>query len=179
VPRDPLDRDYTPDDVARRLVDALTCEPYTVLEPSVGGGAFARACRARWADAIIGGCDLDPAAPGLTECDAFAVGDYRTTRLGPVDLVVGNPPYAQAEAHVRAALADAPGGTVAFLLRLGFLAGQARGEGLWRDHPPDRVHVLSRRPSFRGGKTDATEYGWFVWRPGARGVRMPPTVRWV
>lgn len=82
------------------------------------------------------------------------------------DLVISNPPYAQAEAFVRYALKlVAPRrGTVAMLLRLAFLEGQARA-ALHREHPSD-VYVLPRRPSFTGGTTDATAYAWFVWAPG-------------
>jgi len=25
------------------------------------------------------------------------------------------------------------------------------------------LHVISKRPSFTGGGTDATEYAWFIW----------------
>ena len=34
----------------------------------------------------------------------------------------------------------------------------------WQKHPLSELYVLSERPSFINGKTDATAYGWFVWR---------------
>lgn len=70
-----------------------------------------------------------------------------------------------AEACVRRGLRSIYGdGAVVMLLRLAFLEGQARGRGLWREHPPTRVRVLTRRPSFTGnGKTDATAYAVFEW----------------
>jgi len=62
--RDSLDRDYTPPALARRLVDLLPILPTDeVLEPHVGGGAFARALVAK-VDAVVVN-DLDPHAPGL------------------------------------------------------------------------------------------------------------------
>ena len=64
---------------------------------------------------------------------------------------------------------------VAFLLRLGFLASVQRAE-FWKQNPPTRVIVLSKRPSFTGdGKTDRSEYAFFVWEKGAE--RKP--VEWI
>jgi hypothetical protein len=86
--------------------------------------------------------------------------------------VIGTPPYRQAQEHVERAIGIAtadrtmPGG-VAFLLRLAFLEGQGRAE-FWRKHPPTEVHVLTRRPSFTGGKTDSCAYAFFVWHGGER-----------
>ncbi len=84
------------------------------------------------------------------------------------DLVVTNPPFTLAMEFVQAALKVlSPSGTCAMLLRLNWLASMKRAEFLSR-HCPD-VYVLPRRPSFTGGGTDATDYGWFLWRgPGVR-----------
>lgn len=178
--RDVLDRYYTPDVLAVACVRALDLrpEPSLVLEPSLGGGAFARAVRARWPKALIQGVDIDPDAPGREHADHLWTGDFRDHPFGSgFSLVIGNPPYRDAEAHVEAALALAP--EVAMLLRLGLLAGQKRS-AFWRAHPPAVVHVLSRRPSFTGGGTDASEYGWFVWsrQLGLWGSKEP-VIRWL
>lgn len=87
------------------------------------------------------------------------------------DLILGNPPYEYAEEFTRMALHHlAPGGRIVFLFRLAFLEGQDRGVGLWRDYPPYRVDVCSRRPSFTGnGKTDSTAYACYYWRHGHQG----------
>lgn len=162
--RRPLDAYYTPDEVASQLVGTLGLgmrRGLEVLEPSVGGGAFVRALRSVDDRCSITGIDCDPSAAGLPICDETWVGDFATYQGGPFDLVVGNPPYRDAEAHVRHALTLAP--TVAFLLRLAFLESQSRYP-LWRDHPASEVFVLSRRPSFTGGGTDATAYAFFIWR---------------
>jgi hypothetical protein len=175
-PRDVLDRYYTPDPLAVACVAALDIPPpRLVLEPSLGGGAYARAVRARWGGVLLHGIDLDPEAPGLSSVDTHWIGDFVEHAWAPQSfgLVIGNPPYKHAEAHVRAALDLAP--RVAFLLRLGFLAGQGRSE-LWRAHPPAAVHVLSKRPSFTGSGTDSSEYGWFVWDIAHRGE---PVIRWL
>lgn len=147
--------------------------PASVLDPGAGGGAWGKAARARWPQAHLTGIELRPERKPraydrwLRGTDFLSwCGDERFA------LILGNPPYREAEAFVRAALALlAPDGYLLFLLRLGFLAGQARGAGLWRDHPPARVAVCSRRPSFTAdGKTDGSEYALFLWSPGHRGA---------
>ena len=194
--RDAFDRYYTPAALARELVGVLSVPGRvdTIIEPSVGSGAFAAACRARWPDALILGVDVDPAV-SLARLDGVVddliLGDWPLTALSllgegaapiAIDLVVSNPPYRHAERHVGVALAA--GRNVAMLLRLGFLAGQKRGV-FWREHPPSEVFVLSKRPSFTAdGRTDGSEYGWFVWYDPAPYTRQvyadlnPPALRW-
>lgn len=175
--RDKLDRYYTPDNVARACTDRLTIpDGATVLEPSVGGGAFVRAVLAATrGTADITGCDLDPEADGLHLCDEHVIGDFLdyADMMGPFDLVIGNPPYADAADHVRAALRVAP--RVAFLLRLNLLESVRRVK-FWQETPLASVHVLSKRPSFTGGGTDATAYAFFVWDKAHTG---PAKVYWI
>jgi len=38
----------------------------------------------------------------------------------------------------------------------------------WQRHPVNGLYVLSERPSFTGGKTDAAAYAWFVWNSSGR-----------
>jgi hypothetical protein len=150
-----LDQYYTPDDVARKLVAKLPRIHGRVLEPHVGGGAFARALAGH--DLTCG--DLDPSAPGLPLGRRAYVGEFLDYQESH-DWIIGNPPYRDAEAHVRHALKLAP--RVAFLLRLAFLESVKRGD-LWMNHPPAHVWVLQKRPSFTGGRTDSCAYGWFYW----------------
>jgi trans-aconitate methyltransferase len=143
-------------------VGVLDIDPRSVLEPSVGGGAFARAVAQRWPQALLEGVDIDPTVTGRHDVDSFECCDF-LAHYTQYDLIVGNPPFTHAESHVRQALSlAAPGGVVAFLLRLAFLEGQRR-RALWDAFPPAEVHVLSRRPSFTGGGTDSAAYGFFVW----------------
>ncbi len=85
------------------------------------------------------------------------------------DVIITNPPYAQALDFVRQSLKLAP--VVAMLLRLNWLAGAERHAFL-TEHPPD-VYVLPNRPSFTGEGTDATDYAWMVWRT-ASSMWSPP-----
>jgi hypothetical protein len=176
-PRRAGDAYYTPPELAAACVAALDIpHPRIVLEPSVGGGAFVREVRTRWADVFVHGIDVNERAAGFADCDGHWVGDFAEHAFAPQSfgLVVGNPPYRCAEAHVRAALDLAP--RVAFLLRLGFLASQERAP-LWRDHPAAAVHVISKRPSFtENGKTDGQEYALFVWDVSHRGETV---IRWL
>lgn len=173
------DRYYTDDAVALRLVRLLDItDRATIIEPSVGGGAFVRAidrCAVLWSEIIA--CDIDPNASGLThplvsrvvgDFAAFTLADFqRSTGEVRADWVVGNPPYSHAEAHIRHALTLAP--RCAFLLRLAFLESTKR-VAFWRDHQPARVYVLAQRPSFTGGGTDSAAYGWFVWDADHKGA---------
>jgi len=161
-----LDAYYTPDDVAALCVSTLDVRDADVWEPSIGGGAFARAIVAAGAG-LLRGSDINPDAPGLL----LSSNRYRTVGsfLEIIQFphwIIGNPPYSHAEAHVRHALTLAP--RCAFLLRLAFLESMKRVD-FWRDHQPSEVYVLAKRPSFTGGGTDGAAYGWFVWdrtKPG-------------
>jgi hypothetical protein len=172
--RDELDRYYTPDAVADACVGVLDLRGVRfVLEPSVGHGAWVRAIRSRLPDAEVLTCDLDPEA--RHEGDRHEVADFLTVAPPDVDLIVGNPPFSEALAHVEHALTLAP--AVGFLLRLAFLEGQNRA-AFWRAHPAYEVHVLTQRPSFTGGGTDSAAYGFFVWLRGFRGPTHQHHLDW-
>ena len=177
-----LDAYYTPDDVALACIDALAplvSRGATIVEPSVGGGAFVRALRGRGVGGAIHGVDVDPAAPGLALCRGATVADFRRT-YPDADWIVGNPPYREAEEHVQHALHLARAG-VAMLLRLGFLSGQGRYSRLWSGAavPLHSVHVLAQRPSFTGGGTDASDYAFFVWVRETPYTPRLPVMRWI
>jgi SAM-dependent methyltransferase len=91
--------------------------------------------------------------------------------------IVGNPPYSFAMEFLRVSIdllarrerrESGPPGLLAFLLPLDYLGSQGRA-AFWRGNPAD-VLVLDKRPSFTGGGTAATNYGWLMWPP-ANGVR--------
>lgn len=174
---------YTPDAVAEALVDLLPVSaagwPDTLgtvcLEPHLGGGSFARALGRR--HTYVLGLDINDGA-AFSECHAGYLGDFLTDAPWEPSMVpewiVGNPPYRDAEAHIRRALA-VTGRHVAFLLRLAILESAQRAP-LWAAHPPRRVWVLAERPSFTGGGTDSAAYAWIWWDRQHVGE---PTLGWV
>lgn len=162
--REELDGYFTPLPCARAICGALTellpDRPY-VLEPSVGRGSFAVAAREILKPSLVVGVDLarrpELDAVQLDEFHQQNFLDYEPSEF--FDLVVGNPPFNEAEAHVRHALTmvtpwSGPrgAGVLAFLLRLNFLEGVERVSGFWKEHPPKLIYVLNRRPSFKKTK---------------------------
>jgi len=170
---------HTPDALAltltRRLAADFCLQPRTVLEPSVGGGAFVRAVRSVWGERpYVAGVDIQDVpgcgADGVTRCDFLAHPPVEPGLARRPGLIIGNPPFCEAEPHTRHALSfRPPGGVVAFLLRLAFLESKARVP-FWQENRPARVYVLSERPSFTGGGTDSCAYGFFVWQEGHSGA---------
>ncbi len=152
----------------------LPTEPL-ILDAGSGTGAIARVFSARYKDAEIIGVErsqeLVSISRGLELYNAeFIIGNFLKwgNTLAAPDLIVMNPPFSYGLEFVQRALQIVKrGGTVCALLRLAFLASGKRRE-FNRRHPAD-VWVLTRRPSFTGGGTDATDYGWFVWSPKSEG----------
>ena len=169
-----LDAYYTPDWLAKSLVDLLPIQRGdTALEPNAGGGPFVRALNR--AGAVVSANDLNPDAQGLRHAKETQVGDFLLSSWAQPPLwVVGNPPYRGAEKHVLHALRVGDRHVV-MLLRLGFLAGCKRAAQVWSRGDLRHVWVLSQRPSFTGGGTDASEYAWFWWDKRHTG---PATVSW-
>jgi len=172
----------TPDRLAYAIVDDLVQQRVLfpgalVLEPSVGGGAFVRAIhRHPQLDRVtIHGIDIRPDAEGLRLCDEAGTGDFlEWDPVVPVgcgadgvprhgyDLVLGNPPFTDAELHLRHALEAVPTMYVCFLLRTGFLAAKSRRE-LFDEWPISTERKISPRPSFTGGGSDGATYGAYLW----------------
>ena len=136
-----------------------------VLEPAAGEGAILVELLAANPRMKVQGVEIDNERRkrAATLCPTANASFLEWKAKAKFDLVVTNPPFALAMEFVQASLPIlATNGTCAMLLRLNWLASQKRASFLTR-HCPD-VYVLPRRPSFTGGGTDATDYGWFLWR---------------
>lgn len=174
----------TPDALALAICAELRRRgqaPEEIIEPSAGEGAFIRAARATWPDAHITAIEVDAArkpaciAAGanlfLRQCwveTAIGLANNQSEEGRP-RLVVGNPPYREAERHIVVALdLLRAGDQLAFLLRLNLLGSRDRVR-FWRRCPPAWVRPIAPRPSFFGGGSDGTEYAVFCWRKGHRG----------
>lgn len=172
----PEDFYATPSACVDRLLEAVELPGGLWVEPSAGDGAIVRAVSSRRADVDWATIEIRPdaaepleeALPALSRRPLIA--DFLTYQFVGGDAVkvcVGNPPYNSALEFINRALALFPNAHVVFLLRLNFAASRARA-ALMHRAPPD-AYVLPNRPSFRNGKTDATEYAWFVWPPNCSG----------
>ena len=76
------------------------------------------------------------------------------------DLILTNPPFSLLIEFANHSIKHS--NTCIFLLRLNFL-GSIKRHNWWKDNTPTALHVLSKRPSFTGTGTDATDYCWVVW----------------
>jgi hypothetical protein len=183
--RIPLDAYLTPDPLAVAICADLQrrgAQPEEIIEPSAGAGAFVRAARATWPAAHITAVELNgeqKAACLAAGAQVFIRQCWVETAIGLANfqpengkprLIVGNPPFREAERHILAALdLLRDGDLLALLLRLNLLGSLDRVR-FWRRSPPTWVKPIAPRPSFTGGGTDGTEYGVFCWRKGQRGA---------
>lgn len=149
-----------------------------ILEPCAGSGNILRALRQAGATGRLQAVELYERREAVTSgefslmdiADYIYWDDFRTLypewNIGTsFDLIITNPPYSIAQAIIDRAFNIAqPDTVIAMLLRINFLASQNRRE--WWESPrraPSRLGILTKRPSFTGGKTDATEYAWYIW----------------
>ena len=139
----------TPTEAVEALIPHLVLDPtWWMLEPCVGSGNILRAFQPYVG--VVEVCEI---------AEPYSI-DFLTYDAGRrYDLIVTNPPFSLAQEFVTKALELA--NCVIMLLPLSFLGSQRRRDW-WRQHPPTAIFILSKRPSFTGKGTDATEYGWFV-----------------
>lgn len=163
----------TPRELAAAALDMLARElpsgysPRAILDPGAGEGVWGQCARFHWPQAQIIGVEIRPLScpPAY---DIWIVGDALTADLPPVDLLIGNPPYALAEPLLRRTLPLlTPRGWACVLLRQSFHASQGR-RAFWAEFPLALAATVRPRPSFTGGGTDGAEYALFVWQARGR-----------
>lgn len=118
------------------------------LEPCRGSGAITGAI---------------PTVPRVEWAELSAGVDYLLTPFLGIDLILTNPPFTISTEFLDKSLTEAR--CVIYLQRLNWLGAQKR-RAWWQDKLPTHLFVLSERPKFCNGKTDATEYAWFCWDRG-------------
>lgn len=121
-----------------------------ILEPCKGKGAILDVLHMN-ALMLTDWCEIQEGKDFLTE-------DFQPSCR--YDFVLTNPPFSLAQEFIERSLEIA--NCVIMLLRINFLASSRRKE-FWKRNPPTAIHVLTKRPSFTGNGTDATDYAWFVW----------------
>lgn len=121
-----------------------------VWDPCCGQGNIITACRLDGYDNSIG-TDLRTRVPDDTEwwggeADFFATRWRHSIRPN----IISNPPYGRAklmEAFIRKSLKLKGLEKLAVFANSKFLFGSGRAQGLWADHPPDRIYPVFPRPS--------------------------------
>lgn len=112
-----------------RYKDAFNGDPI-VFEPACGDGRLISAMNAEGIPAY--GDDLDNGYDFLVD-------------ETPREIIVTNPPFSLAQEFIERATTNS--GDVFMLLRLNFLGSQERHDW-WKEHCPDALFVLSKRPNF-------------------------------
>ena len=90
--------------------------------------------------------------------------------------IITNPPFCLAEEFIHKALSlVGKGHKVAMFLRIQFLEGIKRYEGLFKENPPKTIYVASRRikcgkdGDFNSSMSSIMCLAWFVWEKGFNG----------
>ena len=151
------------------LPHVVTPETRSVIDPCCGTGAILDVLRASTGCELYG-IEVEPGRWHEAQAKGHRV-MCENALFVPwfgADVCLMNPPYMLAERFVEESLKRTS--VTAALLRLNFLASQHRATFLRAN--PCEVYVSPRRPSFRDGKTDATDYAWFVWRRGETSSRV-------
>lgn len=175
--RDALDWYVEPEASTDALLRAETFAG-RVYDPCCGGGNIVRAVRRAGLNGY--GCDLvrrqgqDPAWFDGTR-------DFLADHRGRHNIIM-NPPFFRAkgaEAFIRHALAITTYKVAAFV-DLKFLGGTGRANGLYAEHPPSRVWIVTPRPSCPPGEYllagneaggGTADWVWVVWDKTAPGGR--------
>lgn len=162
-------------------VDLLRAEPFAgeIYDPACGEGNVVRAALGLGYEAF--GSDVVNRADGHFGVDDFLAPAHADQYVSwPVDNIISNPPYRDAERFIDCAL-ERSRFKVAMLLRLAFLEGQGRRAAFDR-WPMSRVLVFSKRlcmpPAGRGIETKGgtVAFAWFVFDHAHRGAA---TVGWL
>lgn len=148
--REHFDSYQTPESAITAIFSRLFISPDAeAFEPCAGDKAIA----SRLPCSTVYYCELEEGV------------SYLSGKTFPeVDLIITNPPYTYAREFIDVSFSHCRG-VIAYLLRLNFLGAQKR-RLWWQSKLPTHLYVLSERPSFKGGSTDATEYAWFIWDKG-------------
>jgi 16S rRNA G1207 methylase RsmC len=157
----------TPIDCVENFIDKYSGKiEGDILEPSAGNGNIIKALRNKNIKGNIMALELrEEEYESLNKIsDELIITDFlqwETDRK--FDIIIGNPPFTYAKEFVEKCLGLlSDNGKLIFLLRTAFLESKSRYE-FWQQNPLGSLYVLSKRPSFINGKTDATSYSWFVW----------------
>lgn len=169
--RKPADFYPTPVDATEVMIDAIKAlrtpdgRPIKrIWEPACGDGRMAR---------VLEYHGFEVVATDLREYSGYGVGglDFLTEDplekwgwdIGPIDLIMSNPPFKVAEAFIRRALSLCP--NVMMLLKSQYWHAASRAD-LFKGQTPSVVFPLTWRPSFlekERGTSPLMDVIWTVW----------------
>lgn len=156
----------------------VTVNPKAILDTGTGLGIYGYYVRKLFPKAELFGVEYNLAMPLMNWYDHTVRADYLDMIPSPLfDLIIGNPPYDQAESFVCQSLKFLKNdGELIYLLPLNFLASMGRYTLFVHEYPLEQVIICSDRPSFTGdGKTDSREYAFFKWK---RNNQTASTIHW-
>lgn len=157
--------------MVHRLLDAIPELPIAGewWEPAAGEGDIIRVVLRRRPAVRMVASEIDGACtPFLNAagCDEVRIADAFTLFrkwAGRFRVIVTNPPFDGAERWFAELVRQNPRAWIILLQRVNFLAGSERS-AFFRRYAPD-VYVSPERPRFEYGRSDQTEYGWYVFPP--------------
>jgi hypothetical protein len=156
------------------LLDALPADFPTegqFWEPAAGEGDIVRPVLYRRPAVRWTATEIDPAcrpylrAAGCAEVEIADTFSRIRRYANRFRVIWTNPPFDTAESFFSELVTQNPRAWIILLQRINFLAS-ARRSPFFRRHPPD-LYVLPERPRFEHGRSDQTEYAWFVYPPEA------------
>jgi hypothetical protein len=185
--RGKTDDDFYPTDPSATLA---LCErevlPGVVWEPACGDGRMSRVIEdhGQGIELVMSSDLYDRGYEGsYPNVDFLNVkpDHFLIEQFGPVNHIVTNPPYNDAEAFIWKSL-DIVDGKVCMLLRTAFLESSGRHR-LFTTTPLARVYQFSRRiQMFRNGHdtggSGMIAFAWFIWDK-SRTADTEPVIRWI
>jgi len=148
--------------------------PFYLCDIGAGDGRIADICKKKLASKIKTHClliDLVQAKTTPKGC-RWLIKDFMKLNLDKLftnkympKLFVSNPPFSASNKIVFKTveyLNTCQTGLAVFLLRVNWLGSTTRSTWL-QANPPQKLLVVTPRPSFTGKGTDASEYAWFMW----------------
>ena len=156
----------TPIEVIHNFLDHYQLKDGTILECAAGNGNFIQAIRDKGYKNIIVANEIrQEERRNLINSGADFVyhKDFLVDKLPDHDIktIITNPPFSKAKEFILRCKELYPDAEIIMLLRLAFLESRTRYE-FWQKYKVNKLYILSKRPSFANGKTDATAYAWFV-----------------
>ena len=149
--------------------------PNSIFDPCCGDGALLEVLRG--SGRRVYGSDIQDYGWPETRVQNYL---EATAIMAKDEGIVTNPPYHLAESFIRKAIGDGAQ-YHAWLLRTNFLESTRRMD-LWRNHPPARIWISSRRLpmmhryGYKGPKASSNvSYMWLIFEAG---FKKRPTVQW-